>query len=291
MTLLPYAINTLSTAVVYALFALAIVFAYRTSRILLFCVGEIGVMSAYILSAALQWTGSSTAGGIALAVAATILFDTAIGVVLFLVLGLEKQEDSFTGTAITIALAIFFAGCMSVIWGGRVEQLPFPNGTISLLGASFSIVSFISIAIGAVVILAILALFYNTPIGVELQALANNRELAILNGIPVNSRMLTVWIAASIASGLAGVLSGAISSVSIEGSAVGFSGLVAAIIGGLTSPGGAIIGAMLLAVGENTISLFFDVRYSVVVPVGLLVALLAVRPYGLSARVERIART
>jgi branched-chain amino acid transport system permease protein len=86
-------------------------------------------------------------------------------------------------------------------------------------------------------------------------------------------------------------LSGAISSVSIEGAAVGFSGLVAAIIGGLTSPGGAIIGAMLLAVGENTISLFFDVRYSVVVPVGLLVALLAVRPYGLSARIERIART
>ena len=290
MTLLPYAINTLSTAVVYALFALAIVFAYRTSRILLFCVGEIGVMSAYILSAALHWTGS-TAVGTALAVAATILFDAAIGIVLFVVLGQEKQEDSFTGTAITIALAIFFAGCMSVIWGGQVEQLPFPNGTIALLGASFSIVSFISIAIGAVVTLAILALFYNTPIGVELQALANNRELATLNGIPVNSRMLTVWIAASIVSGLAGVLSGAISSVSAEGSAVGFSGLVAAIIGGLTSPGGAIIGAMLLAAGENTISLFFDVRYSVVVPVGLLVALLAVRPYGLSARVKRIART
>ncbi len=66
--MLPYAINTLSTAVVYALFALAIVFAYRTSRILLFCVGEIGVMSAYAFSAVLHWTGS-TGSGIALAVA------------------------------------------------------------------------------------------------------------------------------------------------------------------------------------------------------------------------------
>jgi branched-chain amino acid transport system permease protein len=290
MTLLPYAINTLSTAVVYALFALAIVFAYRTSRILLFCVGEIGVMSAYVLSAVLQWTGN-TAGGAASAVAVTILFDIAIGIVLFLVLGQEKQEDPFTGTAITIALAIFFAGCMSVIWGGLVEQLPFPNGTIFLAGTSLSIVSLMTIAIGGVVALAILALFYNTSIGVELQALANNRELAILSGIPVNSRMLMVWIAASTVSGLAGVLLGAISSVSVEGSAVGFSGLVAAIIGGLTSPGGAMIGALLLAAGENTVSLFLDVRYSVVVPVGLLVALLAVRPYGLSARVERIART
>ncbi len=50
-------------------------------------------------------------------------------------------------------------------------------------------------------------------------------------------RMLTVWLAASIVSGLAGVLSSAVSSVSAGGSAVGFSGLVAAIIGGLTSPG------------------------------------------------------
>ncbi len=290
MTVLPYAINTLSTAVVYALFALAIVFAYRTSRILLFCVGEIGVMSAYVLSAVLHWTGT-TAGGIVLAVAMTLLFDTVIGIVLFFVLGQEKQEDPFTGTAITIALAIFFAGCISVIWGGQVEQLPFPNGTISIAGASISIISVISIAVGAVVAVAILALFYNTSIGIELQALANNRELAVLNGIPVNSRMLTVWIAASIVSGLAGVLSGAISSVSAGGTAVGFSGLVAAIIGGLTSPGGAIAGAMLLAAGENITSLFLDVRYSAVVPVGLLVALLALRPYGLSARVERIVRT
>ena len=121
MTILPYAINTLSTVVVYALFALAIVFAYRTSRILLFCVGEIGVMSAYVLSAVLHWTGG-TAGGIALAVAVTLLFDAVIGVVLFFVLGQEKQEDPFTGTAITIALAIFFAGCISVIWGGNMIE-------------------------------------------------------------------------------------------------------------------------------------------------------------------------
>jgi branched-chain amino acid transport system permease protein len=290
MIILPYAINTLSTAVVYALFALAIVFAYRTSRILLFCVGEIGVMSAYVLSAVLHCTGS-TAGGIALAVAVTLLFDAVIGILLFLVLGQEKQEDPFTGTAITIALAILFAGCISVIWGGQVEQLPFPNGTISLLGASISLISLTSIAVGGVVTLAILALFYNTSIGIELQALANNRELAVLNGIPVNSRMLAVWIAASMVSGLAGVLSGAVSSVSAGGSAVGFSGLVAAIIGGLTSPGGAIFGAIVLAAGENITGLFLDVRYSAVVPVGLLVALLALRPYGLSARVERIVRT
>jgi branched-chain amino acid transport system permease protein len=285
-SLLPYAVNTLNSAIVYALFALAVVFAYRTSRILLFCVGEIGVMSGYVLDAVLRWAGSA-----ALAIIALLLFDVVIDIVLFLVLGQQKQQDPFTGTAITIAFAILFAGCMSVIWGSLVVHLPIPGGSISLAGASISIVSLGTIAIGGCAALIILALFYGTPIGVELQALANNRELAALSGIPVKSRMLLVWIAASIISGLAGVLSGAISSISTEGAAVGFSGLVAAIIGGLTSPGGAMIGALLLAAGENIISLYFDVRYSVVVPVGLLVALLAIRPYGLSARIERIART
>ena len=48
---------------------------------------------------------------------------------------------------------------------------------------------------------------------------------------------------------------------------------------------------LLLAVGENAIALHLDVRYSIAVPVGLLVLLLAVRPQGLSARIEHIART
>jgi branched-chain amino acid transport system permease protein len=290
MRILFFAINTLSSAVVYALFALAIVFAYRTSRILLFCVGEIGVMSAYILASVWRWFGNTPGGAVAGVLGAS-LFDVAIGIILFLVLRQEKQEDPFTGTAITIAFAILFVGVMAVLWGSSVEQLPLPNGTVSLSGAALSITSLATIAVGGIAALAILALFYWTPIGIELQAIANNRQLAILSGISVNSRMLLVWMAASVVSGLAGVLSGAISSVSVEGSAVGFSGLVAAIIGGLTSPGGALIGALLLAAGENLVSMYFDIRYSVVVPVILLVALLAVRPWGISARVERIART
>jgi branched-chain amino acid transport system permease protein len=290
VTFLPYAVDALSSAVVYALYALAVVLAYRTSRILLFCVGEIGVMSAYVLTSVWRWEPNTAAGAV-LALAATLLFDIAVGIVLFLVLRQEKQQDPFTGTAITIAFAILCDGFMSVIWGSLVQQMPLPRGAVSLGGAAFSTTSLAVIAIGVLAAGAILTLFHRTSIGVELQALANNRSLAMLSGIPVESRMLTVWIAASVVSGLAGSLAATISAVSAEGTAVGFSGLVAALIGGLTSPGGAMIGALLLASGESTISFYFDIRYSIVVPVGLLVALLALRPRGISARAEQIART
>jgi branched-chain amino acid transport system permease protein len=290
VTYLPYALDGLSSAAVYALYALAIVFVYRTSRILLFCAGEIGVMSAYVLTGVLQWAGNTT-GGFLLALAVALLFDLLVGVILFFVLRQEKLEDPFTGTAITIAFAILLDGCMTVAWSSLVQQMPFPHSTLSFGGAAFSTVSLAVIAIGGGAATVILTLFHRTPIGVELQALANNRSLAKLSGIPVESRMLTMWIAASVISGLAGILAGTISAVSAEGAAVGFSGLVSALIGGLTNPGGALIGALLLAAGENVVSFYFDIRYSIVVPVVLLVALLAIRPRGISARIEHIVRT
>lgn len=99
------------------------------------------------------------------------------------------------------------------------------------------------------------------------------------------------WTGASLISGIAGILFGLTSAVSVDGAVVGFSGMIAAIIGGLTSPGGALVGALLLAAGEGMISLFFDLRYAIVVPVLALTLLLAIRPRGLSARVETIERT
>ncbi len=275
---------------VYALFALAVVFAYRTGRILFFCVGEIGTVSAYVMAEVWGWSGQAVAD-LPIAILATLAVDVAVGLLLFVILSQEKQEDPFVGTAITIAIAIILVGLMSIIWGSSVEQLPLVKGSVTFAGATLPLVSFVAIAAGALTVLAVLILFYWTPIGVELQAVAENRQLAALTGIPVDRRILMTWIGACTLSGIGGVLSGAVSSISVEGSAIGFSGIVAAIIGGLTSPGGALAGALILAAGENLISLFFDVRYSTVVPVALLLVLLMVRPWGLGSRVERIFRT
>ncbi|MET0407886.1 MAG: branched-chain amino acid ABC transporter permease [Hyphomicrobium sp.] len=290
MNLASFAVNTLSTTMVYALIALAVVFVYRTGRILFFCVGEIGTVTAYVMAEVWNWAGQ-TAAGLPIAIAAALAVDIAIGLLLFGILSQEKQEDPFLGTAITIAVGIILVGLMSVMWGSSVEQLPLVKGYWTFGGTTLPLVGFVAIFLGALTVLSVLALFYWTSIGIELQAAAENRQLATLNGIPVGRRVLMTWIAACALSGVAGVLAGSVSSISVGGSAIGFSGIVAAIIGGLTSPGGALAGALILAAGENLISLFFDVRYSTVVPVALLLVLLTVRPWGLSSRVERIFRT
>ncbi|WP_315130057.1 branched-chain amino acid ABC transporter permease [Achromobacter marplatensis] len=292
-------VNTLASAAGYSLFALAVVLAYRSSRILLFCVGEIGILAAYVL---LQvWTALAAPLGYVPGLIAGLLAATAVsavvGLLLHLVLGrLDEKASPFVGTAVTIAFSVALLGVMTIAWQGEIARLPVPDRALSLAWllpqpASVSALALgVALAGGLLCGLLLLA-FYRSHYGIELQALASNRALAQLRGIPVRRRLAGVWIACAVISGWAGIFCAALAAVSTEGAAVGFSGIVAAIIGGLTSPGGALIGALLLATGENLTGLFFDARYSVVVPVLLLVLLLAVRPSGLSARVESILRT
>lgn len=290
-------LNILSSTVVYALFALAIVFAYRTSRVLLFCIGEIGMVSAYVLLQVWGWAGTQEfAGGsvsaFAVGLAAALCISALQGGLLYLVLGkIGTDGDPFIGTVVTIAFGIVLFGLMTTLWRGEITRLPLPDLPVVLAGQTLSALVLGIVATGALLIALLLLAFYRSNLGLEMQALASNRALAELRGVPVQRRLATVWIASAVIAGIAGIFSAALSAVSVEGATVGFSGIVAAIIGGLTSPLGGIAGALLLATGENITSLFFEARYSIVVPVLLLAMLLIVRPSGLSARVERIART
>ncbi|WP_144109560.1 branched-chain amino acid ABC transporter permease [Paraburkholderia sp. BCC1886] len=291
MNLLSISLDMLSSAVTYAMFALAVVLAYRTSRVLMFCVGEIGMTSAYVLRDVWQWSGGGAAGFMLAAVVALGVAALAGWVLYALLRRLSATGDHFVGTVVTIAASIFFDGLMSAVWGGQTVQLPFPHGAVLVGGASLSLLSLAIVLIGGALLAALLLVFYRSRAGIELQAVAGNWQLAVLMGIPAARRLSTVWIVASMLSAVGGICSGAISAVSSSGAAVGFSGIVAAIMGGLTSPLGALAGALVMAVGENLTSLYFDARYSVAVPVLLLVLLLALRPAGLSGRIERISRT
>ncbi|PLZ00234.1 branched-chain amino acid ABC transporter permease [Burkholderia sp. WAC0059] len=291
MNVLSFLLDLLSSAVTYALFGLAVVLAYRTSRVLMFCVGEIGMASAYVLRSVWLWV-DGTVGGFVLAAAAALGFAALAGWILYALLRrLPSGGDRFLGTVVTIAVSIFLDGLMSAVWGGETVPLPFPHGTVTIDGASLSIVSLGIVVAGSVLLTGLLLAFYRTRAGIELQAVAGNWQLAVLNGIPAARWLAAAWIIAAMVGAVAGVSSAAVSAVSASGVAVGFSGIVAAIMGGLTSPAGAIAGALVLAAGENVTSLYFDARYSVAVPVVLLVLLLALRPSGLSGRTERISRT
>lgn len=167
MDFLPFLVTMLSTAVVYGLFALAVVFAYRMSRILFMCIGEIGMVTAYVFTFAWTAAGAGIAGFL-LAALAALATNMVIGAALWLVLAAERRRDHFIGTVITIAVAIILMGLMTMLWGGTVEQMPLRNVQLRLGEIAFSSNGLITLAAGGGAILLVLVLFYRTSFGVGL---------------------------------------------------------------------------------------------------------------------------
>ena len=278
-----------STAILVA-FATAVVLVYRASHVLAFHVGEIGVMAAYVTVAAnrmlptASWTPAAAVG-------CGLLAALAVGLITHVVVDRwGGQRGHFVGTVLTIALGIVILGVVSLVWSGEAKRLVLVTGRLQIgdVGMAWNTVASAAICIVGVIVVQLVVRF--TRFGIDMRAVANNARLAALRGIPVRRVLLATWMMASVMAGLGGIAVAAISSAAMEGAFVGVSGVVAAILGGMTSLVGAVIGAVLIAAAEHGIAVFIDARYSQVVPVVLLLVVLALRPSGLAGRVERIAR-
>lgn len=281
--------STLGIACVYTVMAMGVVIVYRTNRVLPFHVGQIGALSAYVFTSI--WTPASGVLPLVTAIAAVMAMSVAIGAFLHILIDRWGEPyGHFTGTVITIAVATFLAGLMSFIWTGEVRRAPLLTGNIAILNMSMPANIAIVIGIGTIAIVTLLLWMRRSRIGVDMQAISNNRRLAEFRGIPVGSRLITAWAVSTVLAALGGILMASLSVVSLEGSTVGINAIIAAIIGGMFSLPGALLGALLLATVENLVTVAYDPRYSQVVPVAVLVILLTIRPAGLSGHVEHISR-
>ncbi|MBX3598865.1 MAG: branched-chain amino acid ABC transporter permease [Rhizobiaceae bacterium] len=282
--------STLGTAGVYATIALGVVLVYRTNKVLPFHVGALAMLSAYVMSD--FWTAQTqTASALLMALATVAVLCAGFGYVMHLLVDrFGARYGHFVGTVITIAATTFLGGVMSLFWQGDVRRISFVEGNVTLFGTQYPADGLLVIAVSAAIIVGVLLAMRVTSIGVQMQAVAANARLAQLRSIPVRTVLLIVWIGSSLLAAAGGIFMATLSSVSLEGSAIGVSAIVAAVIGGLYSMPGAVIGAILLAVGESVVTQFANPRYSQVVPILMLVVLLAIRPSGLSGSAERIGR-
>lgn len=282
--------SALGNACVYAVIALGVVIVYRTNRILPFHVGQLGILAAYLFTTIWKPAhgfGSSFVG----AALAVVALSCVIGFALHLLIDRwGARFGHFTGTVITIAVANCMTGITSYIWRGEVRRYRFIDGGVEVFGTLMAWNSLALTIVSIATIAGILLWIRHSRMGVDMQAVANNTRLAQLRGIPVNRRLVAAWIASSLLASFGGIISSSMSVLSLEGSVVGISAIVAAILGGMHSMAGAAIGALLLSMGEIFVTTSFNPRYSQVVPVLMLVLLLTLRPSGLSGRVEEIKR-
>jgi branched-chain amino acid transport system permease protein len=240
-----YLLSGLTTGAIYALVALGFAIIYNASHVINFAQGEF-VMIGGMAAVSLLGAGLPLAPAAALAVALAAL----IGLLLArFAVQPARGASVVTLIIITIGAAILLRGIAALVWDKRIHALPAFSGEapIALAGATIAPQSLWVIGVAALIVCALWAFFNRTLTGKAILAVSHNRLAAQLMGISVR-RVLLVSFALSAALGaLAGILVAPITFTSWDvGVMLGLKGFAAAILGGMGSGPGAVVGGLAL---------------------------------------------
>jgi branched-chain amino acid transport system permease protein len=279
-------LSGLVEGMIYSAFALALVLIWRSTRIVNFAQGSMAAATAFI---ALSIIDAGQSYWVALIVA--LIAGFLMGAVVERVI-IRPVEGGPELNAVIVTLGLFVAiqALIAIIYGSSFQSFPTPFGvrgfeigdmTIALTPTSLYIIVAVLITMALLV-----ALFRFTRVGLAMRASAFGQEVARLLGVRVG-RMLTLgWALAAVVGSLSGLLiaGGEFVYPAYMDSLIVF-GFVAAVLGGLDSPIGAIVGGLLLGLALSYVSGYVE-RGSALVNVAALVILmvvLLVRPGGLFA--------
>jgi branched-chain amino acid transport system permease protein len=272
---------------IYAGLALALVIIYRSTRVINFAQGEMATFTTFIAWSLMNHGLSFwTAFPIVLAIA----FVGGVSIERIVIRPVENASV-LTIVIVTLGLALLLNGLMSVIWGGQNRQFhgPFSTRTIDVGGVPISVQD-IGIVATSLALVGLLALFFRyTKLGLALRAAAGNRESSRLVGVRVGWMMALGW-------GIAAVL-GAVSGMMIAPvvfldpnmmQTILLYAFAAAVLGGLDSPLGAVVGGIVLGVTITLLGRYVDfIGSTLKLPAALMLilVLLLVRPAGLFGKV------
>lgn len=246
----------LVSGVLYALIALGFVLIFKASGVFNFAQGIMVVFSALIL-VGLYEKGVPALLALILAGAAMLLLAMAVERVVLR--PLVNQPDIILFMA-TFGLTYFLIGLGELIFGGSPKEmitgpLLLPEGTteLDLFGGMvrFQHLDIAAAVIASIMIGALAVFFSKTRIGRALRAVADSHKAALSVGISLNQIWVIVWFAAGLVALVAGIMWGARSGVSFALQIIALKALPVLILGGFTSIPGAIIGGLIIGVGEK----------------------------------------
>jgi branched-chain amino acid transport system permease protein len=276
-------VSGLASGAIYASLALALALVYRASGVINFAQGEMAMFSAYIALAFIHqglsyWAaffaaiGVSFAGGIAVERAA-----------------IRPVEGApvLSVVIVTIGLLVIFNGLASWIWTPQVQFFPsgFSGGTVDIGGVTigWDQIGVIGVTLGAM--LAFFLFFRYTRVGLKMRAAALNGEASRLLGIRVSWMLALGWGFAGVLGAVSGMLIAPINLLTPNMmQPVLLYAFAAAVLGGIGSPVGAVVGGLGLGVTLNLLGTYVDVvtpELKLPLALGILLTVLLVRPSGL----------
>jgi len=281
----------LSQGAIFALMALALVLVFRSTRVVNFAQAGMALLSAYI-----GYELVARVGNFWIALPLAMILGAAFSAFIEFVLMRTLQKHSTQGAIAAIAPIIATLGLLGLIrsgigfiWGHGDVQIEAP---LSKVGFKFGDTTIIMNPMSLFVLLFVITLmiivsiiFQKTNIGLALRASAYAPEIAQLAGIRVSGIRTLGWAIAGAAGAAAGILqtvngTGALTPESLEFSLLLVFGFIAAVIGGLESLPGAVLGALILGLVLAAVQIYISGSLVFIVAFLLLLLVLILRPQG-----------
>ena len=255
----------LMAGMLYSLVALGFVLIYKASGVFNFAQGAMVLFAALAMARLAEWVPTLT--GIESAIAANLIAFVLAGALMFVVAWLIEalvlrhlvNQEGATLLMATLGITYFMEGVGQSLFGSDVYKIDIgmPKDPVFVLESMFqggvliNKEDLIAAGIAAALVIGLTIFFQKTSTGRALRAVADDHQAAQSIGIPLNRIWVIVWCVAGVVALVAGMIWGSKLGVQFSLATVALRALPVVILGGLTSVPGAIIGGLIIGVGEK----------------------------------------
>jgi branched-chain amino acid transport system permease protein len=279
-------VSGLSTGSIYALVALGLVLLYRTTTVLNFAHGDIGALATFLAFVMLSRLELPYFLVLILTLGAAALIG---GVIYWFLIKPAKNQSPLGLLILTLGLAFALGGFDALVFGtdNKLMAPIISDRALRLGGISLSQLSLFTGGVAIALMLGLWAFLHLSKLGLGMRAVAERVEVAKAIGIPVRTTLVATWAASAILAAAAALLFAPTTllqpSLMLGPLSKGF---VAAVIGGMNSLPGAVVGGLLLGVRELLVGTYVSLEFKAAFGFLIVIVVLVVKPNGLLGRPE-----
>lgn len=280
-------VSGLANGCVYGLIALGFVLIYKATEALNFAQGDMMMLGAFVtlgLTNDHYWALPFWAS-----VPIALLLMGAFGYALEITLLRRMSGQSQIAVVVlTVALGFIIRFLAGAIWGHEPQSLESPIAGVNVRFAGLVLgLDEVAVILVTIVLTGLLYLgFARTRLGLAMQATSQNQLAAYYMGIPVKRVSALIWCLSGVVATVAGILLASKGSIDPNSGLLGIKAFAAAVIGGLGSLPGALLGGLVVGVIEPFAARYVAAGFSQIVPYAVLLLVLIIRPSGILSQVR-----
>jgi branched-chain amino acid transport system permease protein len=293
-------VNGITTGALYSLVALGFSMVYGVLKLLNFAHGDLYMVGAYIGFFVIQWFGGAQHLTIAVPLLLVIMFVLAAALVGGLGVAIERfayrplRDAPRIAPLITaIGVSFFLESSALLLFGAQyrvyntADFISLSSG-IQIGSVTIDSVQILVLVLGVLLMVGLQLLVNRTRLGRQMRAVAADREAAEMLGINVNFVITATFFLGSALAGIAGVMGGLLFNQvsSTIGFIAGLKAFTAAVVGGIGSIPGAMLGGLFIGVAESFVTGYISSTYSNLIVFGILIVVMLLRPSGLLGRAQ-----